>query len=682
MCSKRITTQAELEILQKYINRYRELSDASAERDALVNQIYEELSLTMPKEKIRRWFNNKINKSIRKESQRTIDSSNPINRAEYLPITLNASLSDKADAFPSVDTVLNYPLEAITQLYFNDCIYQKNKTLRNAKKTSRTFYFYCIKCQASIILKIQQNQELTIQYGRHSSHNDQCKVQPVLRTKLTMRLNELRDKVIRKYHDSGNPRNINKISAEFAKDCIEYMAQNPEELMPVITEELVRKWINESRPITHTPRNCLQNPIPNELMKYNGHDWVRIIEINADNSIMIFFFRDEALKLAAFTPRLLLDGTFKTCPRGFSQVFNGCGFNSHTSRYYPLFHVLLQRADKTTYVKCLYQILQALKFRQLNKILFDFEKALIGAVEEVFKVNYKDAMLQGCFFHYMKAIRERLELLYGKPLSEECNRHILIFDQSPFLSDQNLRILIEYMKNTSKLKEFMIYYDSTWGYGGMFPPHLWNASAKPDPNFVTNDGIERMHSSMFDELGIHPALSKFITTLYEIDSTCQATAEHNREGDIIDNQHTEKEAISQIKKIIGDISFISEKIEEEPSTPVINTMTGKKRLKQKKKLQRKSKDISKKRKNHKSTDNTLEISHDEDPATTPNFPLCNPPYFTPAYFPPAYYPPPYCASPYNTLMDSQNTSMLNFPNIIMGNPFNQQNYYPVAPPNE
>lgn len=60
----------------------------------------------------------------------------------------------------------------------------------------------------------------------------------------------------------SSARNIPNIAAEFVKDALNYMIDNPDEILPVVTVEMVKKWLNECKSIVHKTKDCFTNPIP------------------------------------------------------------------------------------------------------------------------------------------------------------------------------------------------------------------------------------------------------------------------------------------------------------------------------------------------------------------------------------------------------------------------------------
>lgn len=47
----------------------------------------------------------------------------------------------------------------------------------------------------------------------------------------------------------------------------------------------------------------------------------------------------------------------------------------------------------------------------------------------------------------------------------------------------------------------MEYWETTYGLEGLFKLCLWRAYEKIEPEFITNDGIERYHEEMLAILG-------------------------------------------------------------------------------------------------------------------------------------------------------------------------------------
>jgi len=106
---------------------------------------------------------------------------------------------------------------------------------------------------------------------------------------------------------------------------------------------------------------------------------------------------------------LYIDGTFKTCPSLFTQLFSIHGlFNNFVV---PLIYVLLSNKTTATY----YQVFNIL-WETVSKlgsilnpqiIISDFESGLIEAVG----MQYPNALHSGCHIHFTQAVWRKMQEL-------------------------------------------------------------------------------------------------------------------------------------------------------------------------------------------------------------------------------------------------------------------------------
>lgn len=90
----------------------------------------------------------------------------------------------------------------------------------------------------------------------------------------------------------------------------------------------------------------------------------------------------------------LSDGTFRSVPNIFTQLYTIHGFKDGKS--VPLVYLLAPNMSKCTDVEFLSLIRQSLPNYSPLRIMMDFEKAFIGACEEI----YPRVKFSGCNFHY------------------------------------------------------------------------------------------------------------------------------------------------------------------------------------------------------------------------------------------------------------------------------------------
>ena len=102
---------------------------------------------------------------------------------------------------------------------------------------------------------------------------------------------------------------------------------------------------------------------------------------------------------------LFIDGTFQIAPKNWYHVLN-IGYNKNKNFYMPLAYVVLISKTKEIYKEILHKLVELIKYHIKKesyediKIICDFEIGLREAIKDEFQF----CILQGCYFHYFKAI--------------------------------------------------------------------------------------------------------------------------------------------------------------------------------------------------------------------------------------------------------------------------------------
>ena len=117
---------------------------------------------------------------------------------------------------------------------------------------------------------------------------------------------------------------------------------------------------------------------------------------------------DEFLGFVIFTTKLnlqtlcsadtlLMDGTFKSCPKPFYQLYTILAYVN--TFYIPLSFALLPDKTQSTYETLLHYLLTQCDVTGLQcepqRMLMDFERAAVNAVE----AKFTQSRLVGCRFH-------------------------------------------------------------------------------------------------------------------------------------------------------------------------------------------------------------------------------------------------------------------------------------------
>lgn len=546
-----LLTQEQNEIVVPFIEEYLSCAAYSQERKNIISAIVVKLKNQFTETQIRQLIQNRISRAKNKTKR----ESSPIG-PQYTTNSYQFYQPNQVPEYMEVSTSLNDPF--FEQNTFRDdkyvwICYKREKRI----KDEWAMYFKCSKCNSKMNIHKKKNGKIIYDY-KNESHTESCIVDQYLKEISDIHLMDMQAQAIESYRISKGQKSTVAIAADVAHAAHKNRVEDPFKLVPVVTTRVVNNWINNSKPIKNIEQ--MQMEIPHEIKTPDGVNLYHR-QSKTNPSVMHFFFTEDALIMAKETTRLLLDGTFRTTPPGYYQVFNGSGYDSKSGSYYPIFHVLLKGSNEETYFNCLLEIVALSTFNSLNKILVDFEQASINAIERVLLPNHPKAVLQGCYFHFTKSIRTKIDS-YPLEIKSQLQIFFEVLVLTPFISLHNIGILIDYLGRVELLCNcgFIDYWNKTWGFNGLFKPSLWNTSEKIDKEFITTDGIERFHREMDDKLGLHQKIADFVKILYNIDVGIQHQVQNNQTNCAPKERITQNECLMKIIRLLkqDDLSFTFE----------------------------------------------------------------------------------------------------------------------------
>ena len=163
--------------------------------------------------------------------------------------------------------------------------------------------------------------------------------------------------------------------------------------------------------------------------------------------------------------QILMDATFLCYPKKFYQLFNIIAVIGENHFLFPIIHVLMTHKSSYSYEKIFNNINEIIKEMDIkfsfNKahIMSSFEHPLLKAIKKI----YPQCILEGCYFHYSKALwikSKKLGLVNQKYIK------IIIFiifgyKKHPFLKEDDknnflssIDKFIEKYKNLIKLSKY------------------------------------------------------------------------------------------------------------------------------------------------------------------------------------------------------------------------------------
>ncbi|KAL8623791.1 hypothetical protein ACOMHN_054097 [Nucella lapillus] len=292
--------------------------------------------------------------------------------------------------------------------------------------------------------------------------------------------------------------------------------------------------------------------------------------LHADNDWGILVFAtDENLQHLRQCSTVYMDGTFKSCPRPYNQVFTI--FGNLNGFVIPFVHVLM--AERT--IGHYRQALQAVKTGVRRSthhnwrprlIVSDFELALRTAIE----TELPATRIGGCYFHFNQALWRKIqELGLSAPYQQnqrlkEVIRKVMAIGYLPlavvyinFTALVGARRIQRLTARYPQLADFLTYVSNTYvRHRATFPPPVWNVyDRRMDQR--TNNHVEAFHRRLNDAVQVrHPTLWMFIRLLKDNQTLTEDNMSRADRGDAAPRRRRKwrqlDERLTQLKQEFHD----------------------------------------------------------------------------------------------------------------------------------
>ena len=248
---------------------------------------------------------------------------------------------------------------------------------------------------------------------------------------------------------------------------------------------------------------------------------------------MLIFTTTENLRVLAASANVFMDGTFKSCPKLYSQLYTIHAI--YKDHFVPLVYCLLPNKHRDTYYEVLNVIKREMGYQNLvfcpAKIFTDFEAALMPTLRSHFPTSTH----KGCYFHFTQAIWRQVQSL---GLSTDYNNNasvkksIRVLMATAFLPLLCVRPAVDLLESdeivasTPALARLFAYFRSTWLT--CFPPAMWNVF---NEGIRTNNQVEGWHNKLNRSMGrIHPNIYQFVTCIKNEQAETELTMQRARLG--------------------------------------------------------------------------------------------------------------------------------------------------------
>jgi hypothetical protein len=286
---------------------------------------------------------------------------------------------------------------------------------------------------------------------------------------------------------------------------------------------------------------------------------------NEESRIIVFGMRRN-VELLCQSSVWFLDGTFKTAPNIFVQIFTILGLRSRAGRpdettAFPFVYAFLPSKTSDAYKAVLASVCDAVaqyNVRQCNpqRIITDFELSIINACREI----YPQVPVSCCFFHMGQSLYRRiqeigLQVMYNDPNDRSIKEYAHMMLSLAFVPLRDVTNVFNELRDIcpDEMRPMIEYFETNYirgkapqapqtrnrgrgvtGRGGTrpavprlarFPPDLWNHyDAASNKQHRTNNCAEGWHNRFRLIVGKHhPDLYSCITELQKEQSYTEAS---------------------------------------------------------------------------------------------------------------------------------------------------------------
>ena len=376
------------------------------------------------------------------------------------------------------------------------------------------------------------------------------------------KIHVLNDQVIRRVNEhthNGNSATVeaSKIRSQMKKRARE--TEEPPQQIISIAVGLINDQASAAMPAVHhilrdlrrqrqrkgNPLPCPQDTrfdIPDEYqVTTDGKPFMMYDSGPGDGNRIIVFATEENIELLAHSPTWFMDGTFKTAPELFFQLYtiHSCS----NDRVIPCVYALLPNKQQTTYAR-FFDVLLDDDHLQPQTVMVDFEIAVLNAV----RGSFPNSALKGCFFHFCQAIYRKVQSLGLQNRyrdDDEFNLKIRMLAAVAFVPTTDVIRAFESLSENLPLdapaQAIIDYFEDTYigrlRPGGqrrdpLFPITVWNMYEQTLQGLPrTNNAVEGWHRSFQANVGgCHPNFWKFIDILKREQNLAQVHMAQARAG--------------------------------------------------------------------------------------------------------------------------------------------------------
>ena len=250
------------------------------------------------------------------------------------------------------------------------------------------------------------------------------------------------------------------------------------------------------------------------------HKYCNVINPNKKNILekYLIFTTSMQINMISKCTQILIDGTFKSCPRSFYQILNISGYLPEINSIIPIFMIPMTGKSEYLYDIIFKDVKQILSDNNFDikdfpeRIMIDFEIALQNSV----KNNFPQSIINGCFFHFSKLMWSKAKTLglCKKKELQKTKLFIFIIKLITFMNPDDKEKFFEKFEkyfsiDNDKYQKFIKYFKKIWLNNKYI--NYYDLSKEEYLN-RTNNYIESFHHILNEQLDcFHPKISYLIS---------------------------------------------------------------------------------------------------------------------------------------------------------------------------
>ena len=272
----------------------------------------------------------------------------------------------------------------------------------------------------------------------------------------------------------------------------------------------------KSQPSVPDDLRQLPGVLERNLLLYteDGSSFFRDMVDCGGNGVAFLFATNDQLEMMGGRDTIMMDGTFKTVPRQFNQMYTiFCQFSGHAL---PGVFILMTRKTEELYRAVFNKIRELNPLFSPQRVMSDYEAAPVNAIKSVFP----EIESNGCWFHYVDRIRFRVQKYDLTQLyrdDDEVRKAVKKLMCLPLLPAGEIGAAFAHIK-ASMSPRLRILLSRLLRYVFRY----WIRQVGPQRMSVhgcrdrTNNAVEAFHSTLKRKLGIHPSLFSHLPRLKKI----------------------------------------------------------------------------------------------------------------------------------------------------------------------